>query len=194
MGSSSIPVSILTIPLHQWVLNFQFNSVQSLSSVRLFATPWTAVCQASLTITNSRSLLKLMSIKLVMASNHLCLELYWAFIPQHLLIPLIPWKLLLQDHCVRMDRVNSARGFFGNSTCEICAILQHVCNSVKSFQSYPTACNPMYCSLPGSSVHGILQAKILEWVAISFSRGSSQPRDWTCVSYVSCIGRQVLYQ
>jgi len=44
-----------------------------------------------------------------------------------------------------------------------------------------------------SSVHGIFQAKILEWVAISYSRGSSRPRDRTCVSCVSCIGRQVLY-
>ena len=49
----------------------------------------------------------------------------------------------------------------------------------------------MDCSPPGSSVHGILQAKVLEWVAISFSRGSSQPKDRTCVSYVSCIGKQV---
>ena len=50
---------------------FQFSSVQSLSRVQLFATPWTAACQASLSITNSRSLLKLMSIELVMPSNHL---------------------------------------------------------------------------------------------------------------------------
>ena len=46
-------------------------------------------------------------------------------------------------------------------------------------QSPLTLCNPMDYSLPGSSVHGILQARILEWVAISFSRGLSQPRDWT---------------
>ena len=45
-------------------------------------------------------------------------------------------------------------------------------------------CDPMDCSLPGSSVHGILQARIQEWVAIPFSRGSSQPRDWT---WVTCI-------
>ena len=43
------------------------------------------------------------------------------------------------------------------------------------------------CSLPGPSVHGILQARIVEWVAIPFSRESSQPRDWTCISHVSCI-------
>ena len=48
----------------------------------------------------------------------------------------------------------------------------------------------MDSSPPGSSVHGILQARILEWVAISFSRESSQPRDQT---QVSCIGRQILY-
>ena len=50
---------------------FQFSSVQSLSPVWLFATPWTAACQASLSITNSQSLLRLMSIELVMPSNHL---------------------------------------------------------------------------------------------------------------------------
>ena len=52
----------------------------------------------------------------------------------------------------------------------------------------------MDCSLPGSSVHGIFWAKIPEWVAISSSRGSSQHRERTHLSYVSCNGRQVLYQ
>ena len=51
-------------------------------------------------------------------------------------------------------------------------------------QLCPALCNLMDCSLPGSSVHGIFQARILEWVAIPFSRASSQPRDWT---QVSCI-------
>ena len=54
-------------------------------------------------------------------------------------------------------------------------------------------CNPRDCSPPGSSVRGISQARILEWVAISFSGGSSWPRDGTHISYVSCLGRQVLY-
>ena len=44
-------------------------------------------------------------------------------------------------------------------------------------QSCPTLCNPMDCNPPGSCVHGILQARILEWVVIPFSRGSSRPRD-----------------
>ena len=51
-------------------------------------------------------------------------------------------------------------------------------------QSCPTLCDPVDCSLPGSSVHGILQARILEWVTISFSRGSSWPRDRTRVSRI----------
>ena len=57
----------------------------------------------------------------------------------------------------------------------------------------PTLWDPVDYSLPSCSVHGIFQA-IQEWVAISFSRGSSQPRDWTRISYVSCIGRWVLYR
>ena len=56
-------------------------------------------------------------------------------------------------------------------------------------QSCPTLCDPVDCSPPGSSAHGLSQARILEWVAMP----SSQARDWTCISYVSCIDRQVLY-
>ena len=52
-------------------------------------------------------------------------------------------------------------------------------------QSYLTLCNPMDCSPPGSSVHGILQARLLEWVAMPSSRGSSQSRDQTHISHVS---------
>ena len=57
-----------------------------------------------------------------------------------------------------------------------------------------TLCSPMDCSLPGSSVHRIFQARILEWVATCYSRGSCQPRDWTRgIPHVSCIGIQILY-
>ena len=54
-------------------------------------------------------------------------------------------------------------------------------------QSCPTLCNPMDCSPPGFSVHGILQARILEWVALPSSGGSSKPRDPTHVSSVSAL-------
>ena len=60
-------------------------------------------------------------------------------------------------------------------------------------QSHLTLCNPMGHSPTGSSVHGTLQARILEWVAISFSRGSCQSSNPTHVSCISCTGRQVLY-
>ena len=63
----------------------------------------------------------------------------------------------------------------------------------KSLQSCPTLCHPRDCSPPACSVHGILQARILEWLALFSSRGSFQTRDPICASCVSCIGRQVLY-
>ena len=60
-------------------------------------------------------------------------------------------------------------------------------------QLCPTLCNPMDCSLPDSSVHGILQARTLEWGAMPSSRGSSWPRDQTHISCVSCTDRWILY-
>ena len=57
-------------------------------------------------------------------------------------------------------------------------------------QSCVTLCDPVDCGLPGSSVHGILQARILEWIAISYSREPYQTRDRT---HVSCLGRGILY-
>ena len=65
------------------------------------------------------------------------------------------------------------------SVTHCCAVLDLVA------QSCPTLCNPMGCSPPGSSVHGVLQARMLEWVAVLFSRGSSQPRDQTQVSRIA---------
>jgi len=60
-------------------------------------------------------------------------------------------------------------------------------------QSCQTLCDLRDCSLPGSSVHGILHVRILKWVAISFSRRSSQPSHWTCIFCISCTGRRILY-
>ena len=65
------------------------------------------------------------------------------------------------------------------NTEETSSLAQFIC--ARSLQSCPTLCNPMDCSLPGSSVHGILQVRILEWIVMSSSRGSSRPRDWTRV-------------
>ena len=71
-------------------------------------------------------------------------------------------------------------------------LTQHgVC--AKSLQSCPTLCHSTDYSPPGSSVHGVLQARMLEWVAMPSSRASSRPRDQALIFYVSCTGRQVLY-
>ena len=112
----------------------QFSSVQSLSRVRFFVTPWIAARQASLSITISRSSLRLMSIESVMPSSHLILK--------------VKVKVKVK------------------------------------VKSCPTLCDPMECNLQGSSFHGILQATVLEWVAISFSRESSRARDRTLVSCI----------
>ena len=80
------------------------------------------------------------------------------------------------------------RGKWGTAVCVCVCVCAHT-----HAQLCPTLCDPMDCRLPGSSVHGVLQARTLEWVAISSSRGSSQPRDWTHVSCISCIGRWILY-
>ena len=69
------------------------------------------------------------------------------------------------------------------------ALVNRIESESEVAQSCPALCNSMDCSLPGSSVHGIFPTIVLEWTAISFSRGYSQPRDWTLVS---CIGRQIL--
>ena len=71
-------------------------------------------------------------------------------------------------------------------------LVYHACMQAKLLLSCPTLCNPMDHSLPGSIVPGILQARILEWVAMSSSMGSSWPSDWTHFSYVSYIGRWIL--
>ena len=72
------------------------------------------------------------------------------------------------------------------SVCECVCMCMHT-------PSCPILCDPMDCSPPGSSIHGILQARILEWVAFSFSRGSSRLKGRTYISCISCLGRWVLY-
>ena len=74
--------------------------------------------------------------------------------------------------------------------CKAIGPVPYASNLLVLTQFCPTLCDPIDCSLPGSSVLGISQASILEWVAISFSRASSQPRDRT---HVSCMVMWVLY-
>ena len=71
-------------------------------------------------------------------------------------------------------------------------ICRDACVHAKLIQLCLTLCDLMNCSPPGSSVHGILQARILEWVAFSSSRESFRPRDWIHISWISCTGKQIL--
>ena len=94
---------------------------------------------------------------------------------------------------------NSAQGYvaawmggeFGRECMCVCVCVC-VCVHAQSLQLCPTLCDPMDCSLPGFSVHGILQARILEWVAMPSSRGFSQPRDQNRVSCIACISGRFL--
>ena len=90
------------------------------------------------------------------------------------------FQISLTSHAIYCLRIFQVR----NTVC-VC-----VCVCVSVAQLYPTHCDPMDCSPPGSSVHGILQARILKWVVIPFSRGSFQIMDRT---WVSCTGMRILY-
>ena len=134
--------------------------LKSLSCVRLFATLWTVAHQASPSMGFSR-------------------QEYWRGLPfpspGDLPNPGIePGSPALQANSLPTEL--QGKPIHG---------LRHVETSqVLVAQSCPTLRNPMDCSPPGSSVHGILQARILEWVAIPFFRGSSQPRGRTRVSHI----------
>ena len=201
---------------------------KSLSRVRLLATPWTAACQASLSITNSCSLLKLMSIELVMSSNHLILcrpllllpsifpsirvfsnesalhirwPKYWSFSfnispsSEHpgLISFRVDWlyllvvqgtlKSLIQHHSskalilqhsaffiVQLSHPYMTTGktkaltrwIFVDKVMSVLFNKLSAAAAAKSLQSCPTLCEPMDCNPPGSSVYGILQARILK--------------------------------
>ena len=96
-----------------------------------------------------------------------------------------PWSSgLLLNAFWSLFSPSGSQGFPTQSLFSLCTVAVELLSHVQLFH------NPMDCSPPGSSVHGILQGRILKWVAIPFSRGSSWPRDQT---YVSCTGRQILY-
>ena len=191
------------------------SSVQSFSRVWLFATPWTTACQASLSITNSQSLPKLMSIESVMPSNHLilCCPLllppsifpsirvfsnesvlcirwpkYWSFSfnisPSNEYSGLIFFRIDLLDLLAVQGTLKSLLQHHSSKA----SILWHsafltvqlshpymttgktiaLTATAKLLQSCLTLCDPIDSSPPGSAVPGILQARTLEWVAISF--------------------------
>ena len=115
-------------------------------------------------------------------------------------LPLFPKPttnfFILYPKTLKLTSVNPAgvHGWASESPCVCVCVCVCVLSLCVCAQSCLTLCSPINCSPPGSSVHGTFQARILQWVAISFSRGSSQPRDRTHTSYASYNGRRVLYQ
>ena len=120
--------------------------VQLLSYVWLFVTPWIAAYQVFLSFTISQSFLKFMS---------------------------IDESVILSNHLILCHSLLLCLQSFPESESFPISGSLH---QVEVTQSCLTLCNPMDCSLPGSSVHGIFQAIVLEWIGISFSSGSSWPR------------------
>ena len=91
---------------------------------------------------------------------------------------------------MQTHRAGNFPGFVSGYVC-----LSHWINAATrvTYKMYPTLCDHMDCSPPGSSVHGILQSKIWEWVSVPSSRRPSGTRDRTSISCVSCIDRWILY-
>ena len=151
----------------------QFSSVQSLSRVWLFATPWIAAHQVSLSIT-------LGWVNKFYAGE---LHLGHTLSPEPSRNESLGTEYLLLSCTSSIDWPLYLRWPFPSLTY---MVVWWFSRSVVS-----NSCNPRDCSLPSSFVHGTFQGRLLEWLAIFFSRGSSWPRNGT---QVSCIGKWIFYQ
>ena len=105
-------------------------------------------------------------------------------------LPKLSTILHYHHHYPDLDYIMSHLGYYNLPDGLHVSSLPSSCSLCTHAQVSLTLCHPIYWSLPGCSVHGIFEARILEWVAISSSRGSSGPRNQTCIS---CIGRWILY-
>ena len=104
---------------------------------------------------------------------------FWSPVPKNRVLTLARWA----GGCSCASKIGGPHGLWLEFQ------VSQKCESEVA-QSCPTLCDPMDCSPPGSSIHGIFQARGLEWVAISFSRGSSWPRDRTQASRIVIAGRR----
>ena len=196
--------------------DFHFHQFSSVTQLCLFVTSQTAAHQASLSITNSQSFLKFMFIQSGMPPNQfiLCCPL---LLPPSIfhsirvfsnesILP-ISWPKYVASASVLSMNIQhwfplGLKNWFPSLSY---ILLKHMLSKVSllntcvsgehllSCFSWVRLCNPMDCSPPGFSVHGIPQTKMLEWLGMSSSKGPSKVRDQTSSSYISCIGRCVLY-
>ena len=145
--------------------------VFSCSVVSDSATPWTIACQAPLSMGFPR-------------------QEQWSGLT-------LPSPGDLPDPGIKLPSLRSTalvgKFFITSNTWEAQYIICVCTSESEAAQSCPTLCDPVDYSPPGSSIHGILQARMLEWVAEASSRGSSQSRDGTHVSMSTCLARWVLY-
>ena len=148
--------------------------MKSLSRVWLFATPWTVAYQAPPSMGFSR-------------------QEYWSGLPfpsPRLLwlgLPKLCWiKVVRMSIFVLFLIIEKTLSTFHVEYSFSCEFV--TCVHAKWLQFCLTLCNFMNYSPPGSSIHGIFQSRIVEWVAMPSSRRSSQCRDGTCIPYISCIG------
>ena len=130
-------------------------------------------------------------------------ELNSVLVPQFISLPLLScWRPLNTFICLKIDNLYLQLRFFADIQMCIsnCLLDIHLSSpneqlmqcSVSAYMLTRSNSLPLH-GLDSSFVHGIFQARILEWVAISHSRGSSWPRDWIRISCVSCIGKWILY-
>ena len=149
--------------------------VKSLSCVRLFATPWTVAYKAPPPMGFSR-------------------QEYWSGLPFSSPGDLPNPGIELGSPALHTDALPSEHTHTHTHTHIYIYIYTHIHIHAQLLQLCLTFCDPIDCSLPGFSVHGILQIRLLEWVAIPSSRGSSLPKDRTQASCVSCIDRRIFYR
>ena len=105
-----------------------------------------------------------------------------------------PRSPALQVDSLPAELGGNPKGHYNQQACSHCACVRACMHAHARAQSCLTLCKPIDCSPSSSYIYGISQARILEWVAIPFSRGSAWPRNRSHISCVSCIGRQVLSQ
>ena len=133
--------------------------VKSLSRVRLFATSWTVAYQAPPSVGFSR-------------------QEYWSGLPFPSPGDLPNPGIEPRSPALQVDALPSEPPGKTKTYASVCVFVHQLC------RVSTTLCDPMDCSLPGSLVHGIFQARVLEWIAVSFSSRSSRPRDRTQVSRI----------